>query len=186
MISLQSESFSTKKVPKKFPTKKELAVLGSFVSKYLVHHKAALQGFCMCMNQITMKTSICMFYQYIKYIFSQKPIHIYQLISYFSSFLCFFLKKFQYFIYLLTMLTIIVLHVVLMKQIFNTSVNFSVSSDSHAAGEGEYLSRLQRLASSFLSTMLLPLRHGIKGIYLLFPTLLYQICSEFRAGNKTP
>ena len=42
MISLQSESFSTKKVPKKFPTKKELAVLGSFASECLVHHKAAL------------------------------------------------------------------------------------------------------------------------------------------------
>lgn len=186
MTFLQSESFSTKKVTKKFPTKKELAVLGSSVSEYLVHHKGALQGFCMCMNQITMTTSICMFYQYIEYIFSPKPIHIYQLISYFSSFLCFFLKKFQYFIYLLITLPITVLHVVLMKQIFTTSVNFSFSRDSHAAGEGEYLSQLQRLAGSFLSTMLLPLRHGIKGVYLLFPTLLYQVCSEFRAGNKTP
>ena len=34
-----------------------------------------------------------MFYQYIKYIFSQKPIHIYQLISYFSSFLYFLFKE---------------------------------------------------------------------------------------------
>ena len=42
MTFLQSESFSTKKVPKKSPTKKELAVLGSSIREYLVHHKGAL------------------------------------------------------------------------------------------------------------------------------------------------
>ena len=34
-----------KKVPKKFPTKKELAVLGSFVSEYLVHQKQHFRVF---------------------------------------------------------------------------------------------------------------------------------------------
>lgn len=55
--------------------------------------------------------------------------------------------------------------------VFHTSKDFSVSSNSCAAREGKCLSQCVMLASSSLSRMSMPLGHGIKGIYLLFPTL---------------
>lgn len=49
---------------------------------------------------------------------------------------------------------------------------FLIFSNSCASGERKYLLQFEMLASLFLSRMSLPLGHGIKGIYLLFPTLV--------------